>query len=201
MAVTLPRATKTKGKKTSSEKSQTGRKKLSETAKTLREAKRLQTLNSPINSRSDLIVFCEEEQSLKLTFNGAATLSHNKILRVEFRLLHSYHKSWYSRVKSLVEKNKNLVTDWLNLVGESRLLLEGLEVRPTAERDTDSVSGAIKAIVDGLNHAELFKDDDQKHLFVMPLLQARGDSETVTVKLKPMPSMDGILSPEFSKYL
>ena len=106
MAVTLPRTTKTKGKKTSSEKSQTGRKKLSETAKTLREAKRLQTLNSPINARSDSIVFCEEEQSLKLTFNGAATLSHNKILRVEFRLLHSYHKSWYSRVKSLVEKNK-----------------------------------------------------------------------------------------------
>ncbi|HAS8541352.1 TPA: hypothetical protein I7730_16330 [Vibrio vulnificus] len=201
MAVVIPNKCKENGRSFVSKTPLPGPKKLSETAKTLKEAKRLQAMNLAINSREDSIEFCEGEKSLKLTFNGAATLSHNKILRVEFRLLHSYHKSWYSRVKNLVDRNMDSVSKWLTLVGGNRLLLEGLEIRPTAERDTDSVSGAIKAIVDGLNHAELFKDDDQKHLFVMPLLQARGSSEVVIVKLKPMPNMEGILSPEFSKYL
>jgi len=142
------------------------------------------------------------EKSMVLVFNRVCLLSHNDILRIQFKRMYRYISLWKKRVINLVdtvdlkewEKNKvkKIKIEFLYITNNKQYL------------DYDSTVGAVKFIIDGLTKSSAIFDDSLEFIPVILSRQQKtqGDNSLIVV-LTPIEEeeYEKYFSEEFKKLL
>lgn len=121
----------------------------------------------------DSIFFNEDKTKCVLYFKDVSLLSSNISLRLGARRMKTYKSLWHSRVKNLVDKNS--LNKWVESKEKKMLIEFCYEVKGNF-MDYDGKIGAFKAPLDGLVHAGLLYDDDDRYVDTILPKQARTKS-------------------------
>lgn len=135
------------------------------------------------NFREDKITI--NNKSAILHFNNVYLLSHNDILRINFKMMYKYIKLWKERVAHLV--NKVSLEEWQETKSK-KIKIEFLYTTKNSQcLDYDSTVGAVKFIIDGLTESSVIFDDSIEFIPVVLSRQKRTEgNNSLTVVLTPI---------------
>jgi hypothetical protein len=138
---------------------------------------------------------------LFIELNVVSLLSHNDILRINFKQLHRYICLWKERIALSL---RALNHDKKKFVFAESVKIEFLYERKTARKlDYDSAVAVTKFIVDGLVEQKVIEDDSDDFLKLILVKQCHGKSDTDNIKLLISPcsesDVDKLFSLELSK--
>lgn len=118
----------------------------------------------------DAIFFNEDNSKCILYFKDVSLLSNNISLRLGARKMSKYKSLWHKRIENLVDKKS--LKKWENSKEKKMLIEFCYEVKGNF-MDYDGKVAAFKAPLDGLSHAGLIHDDDDRYIDAILPKQSR----------------------------
>ena len=98
-----------------------------------------------------------DEKSIVLEFNNVSILSHNDILRINFKQLYPYIKMWKERVKNNISK---ITKDEALNFNSNKVKIEFLfKLKHKKFLDYDATVACSKFIIDGIVESGFLSDD------------------------------------------
>lgn len=98
-----------------------------------------------------------DEKSIVLEFNNVSILSHNDILRINFKQLYPYIKMWKERVKNNISK---ITEDEILNFNSNKVKIEFLfKLKHKKFLDYDATVACSKFIIDGIVESGFLSDD------------------------------------------
>jgi hypothetical protein len=131
--------------------------------------------------KKDVITHDNKNNICVLKFIDVALISHNDILRINFKVAYKYIKLWKDRVQNLV---KNLDTPLPDCFNENKVIFEFLiKTNNSQTLDYDSSVACLKFIVDGVVKSKLIKDDSLDNIPLMLTKQKKVKNEPSSIYL------------------
>jgi hypothetical protein len=131
--------------------------------------------------KKDEIIFNKEHNICILKFVDVALISHNDILRINFKVAYKYIKLWKDRVQHLVKKSEIPLPECFN---ENKVIFEFLiKTNHSQTLDYDSSVACLKFIVDGVVKSKLIKDDSLDNIPLMLTKQQKVKNEPSSIYL------------------
>jgi hypothetical protein len=151
--------------------------------------------------KKDLISISEDECIIKL--EDISLLSHNDILRINFKILYTYISLWKERIASITSKLSEKEKETFH---SSPVKIEFLlETNKSHTLDYDASIACIKFIVDGLVESKLLKDDTIQYIPLMLTEQIKDKSKPNSIYLiinkTSKEEIYKLYSPSFNKIL
>jgi hypothetical protein len=158
-----------------------------------------EAVTTGFNFKNDSIVL--NENSMVLNFSGVYLLSHNDILRIQFKKMYRYISLWKERVGNLIEDVS--LKEW----EKNKIKKIKIEFLYTTQNkqclDYDSTVGAVKFVIDGLTESSVIFDDSIEFIPVVLSRQkkTRGENALMVV-LTPIEEeeYENYFSEEFKKH-
>lgn len=119
-------------------------------------------VNYGFSFKNDSISINNEKNECILKFENVVLISHNDLLRINFKMAYKYIKLWKDRVKNIVS---TLELNDLDIFLNNKVKLEFLiKTKNNQTLDYDASVGCVKFIIDGLVESKILIDDSIEHI-------------------------------------